>query len=340
MGLRIKTRTLFFAALAATALLGALPPRSAVRIPADLRDAPAAAAAQLFGDAPEAPAAPAPAYVPEGSKSIIGADDRIEYWEASPEVKQMADAVAALVLKKPPVQTWPSEAPLCPGERFYGQPPLAYCTAFLVGEDLVATAGHCITRNTCSNVNFVFDFAVKAPGEVPSDLGPAENAYACKEVLVSRFTPKSRDDDMALVRLERPVKDRRPLPLNTSGVMAAEGTPVITIGNFLGVPLKISLNGDVRVSTSLPESYAQTWFATSLDTFPGNSGGPVINTVTGLVEGINVRSGGRTMPHFDITPAGCRAAKVFPQDEPWGPESNNIARLLPFMPPPAAARRR
>lgn len=339
---RIKTRTLFFATLAATALLGALPPRSDVRIPADLRDAPAAAAAQLpdsarGGGVPE-PAAPD--YGTDGSKAIIGDDDRIEYCEAAPAVKEMADAVAALVLKKAPqgVQGDPP-IPLCPGERFYGQPALAFCTGFLVGEDLVATAGHCIKRDSCANTRFVFGFAVKEPGEIPAGLGPESDAYDCKEVLVSRFTPKSRDDDMALVRLDRPVAGRKPLPLNTSGVMAAEGTPVITIGHFLGVPLKISLNGDVRKSVSLPAQYEQTWFATSLDTFPGNSGGPVINTATGLVEGINVRSGGRTFPHFDVTPEGCRVAKVYPAGEEWGPEANNIARLLPFMPQQAPARR-
>lgn len=339
MAIRLKTRTLFFAALSATALLAAVPGRESVRIPADLRDAPAGASGQLFGsgrggEVPEA--APAPAAADSGTKGIIGTDDRVEHFEAAPAVKEMADAVAALVLKKaaqgvegdPPV-------PLCKSERFHDQPALAFCTGFLVGEDLVATAGHCITGDSCSKTLFFFDFAVKAPGEVPSGLGPLAGAYSCKEVIVSRFTPKSRTDDMALVRLDRPVKDRKPLPLNTSGVLAAEGTPVITIGHFLGVPLKISLNGDVRKSTSLPAEYSQTWFTTSLDTFPGNSGGPIINAATGLVEGINVRSGGRTFPHFDTTPAGCRVAKVYPADTEWGPESNNIARLLPYLPQPA-----
>lgn len=341
MAVRIKTRTLFFAALSATALLAAVPGRAPVHIPPDLRDAPAGASDQLpgAGRAGEAPEPAAPVYAGEGSKSIIGDDDRIEYCEAAPAVKEMADAVAALVLKKAPqgVQGDPP-IPLCPGERFYGQPALAFCTGFLVGEDLVATAGHCIKKDGCANTRFVFGFAVKEPGEIPAGLGPESDAYDCKEVIVSRFTPKSRDDDMALVRLDRPVRGRKPLPLNTSGVLAAEGAPVITIGHFLGVPLKISLNGYVRKSVSLPAEYSQTWFATSLDTFPGNSGGPVINPATGLVEGINVRSGGRTFPHFDVTPEGCRVAKVYPAGEEWGPEANNIARLLPFL-PPASVRR-
>lgn len=343
MSSRIKTRTLFFAALAATALLAAVPGSTPVHIPADLRDAPSGAASQLpdSGGGGEVPVAAqaAPAYADSGNKAIIGADDRVEYFEAAPAVKGMADAVAALVLKKeaqgvqgdPPV-------PLCKSEPFHDQPALAFCTGFLVGEDLVATAGHCINPDSCSKTLFFFDFAVKAPGEIPAGLGPLSAAYSCKEVIVSRYTEKSRDDDMALVRLDRPVKDRKPLPLNTSGVLVAEGTPVLTIGHFLGVPLKISLNGDVRVSRSLPETYKQIWFTTSLDTFPGNSGGPIINAATGLVEGINVRSGGRAFPHFDTTPAGCRVAKVYPADEVWGPESNNIARLLPYLAAGAARR--
>lgn len=340
---RIKTRTFFFAALSVTALLAALPPKTTVHIPPDLRDAPAGASDQLqkAGRGGDMPEAPAPAYDEPGSRGVIGSDDRVEYFEASPAVKEMADAVVAMVMKKAPegVQGDPP-IPLCPGERFYGQPALAFCTGFLVGEDLVATAGHCIKKDSCSNTKFVFGFAVTELGAVPAGLGPDSETYSCKEVLVSRYTLKSREDDMALVRLDRPVRDRKPLPLNTSGVMAAEGTPVITIGHFLGVPLKISLNGDVRVSTSLPETYRQVWFTTSLDTFPGNSGGPVINAVTGLVEGINVRSGGRTFPHFEVTPAGCRVAKVYPAGEEWGPESNNIARLLPYLGTGNSASRR
>jgi len=332
---KIHARNLFFAALSATALLAAMPRKAPLHIPPDLRDAPADAAGQLAsyssGEAPAVPEA-IPVLPEPGNKAIIGTDDRIEFYEAPPYLKGQAEAVAAMALKKLPENAQgKTPPPLCPSERFHDQPALAFCTAFLVGPDLMATAGHCISGDSCANIKFVFDFAVKNPGEVPSDLGPESAAYSCKEVLVSKYTYKKRDPDMALVRLDRPVKDREPLRLNTSGKLVSEGTPVITIGHFLGVPMKISMNGEVRASTYLVENASYGWFATSLDAFPGNSGGPVINMQTGLVEGINVRAGGRTDPDFDISPAGCRVARVYPAEEKWGPESTDIALLLPYL---------
>jgi hypothetical protein len=334
---KIKAITLFFTALTATALIAAMPGQAPTHIPGDLRDAPSGASDQLLDSGNMrvdtlGPTASRPERVSLDSKSIIGDDDRIEYYEAPREIKAMADAVAAMAVIKPAggaSETPP--IPLCGSERFFDQPPLAFCTAFLVGKDLIATAGHCISAKSCPDTKFVFDFAVKRPGKIPTDLGPDRDTYHCRSVLVQSFTPKSRDNDMALVRVDRPVRGRKPLPLNISGKIVPEGTPVITIGHFLGVPLKISMNGDVRISQSLEEHSGLRWFTTSLDTFPGNSGGPIINSVTGLVEGINVRSGGKTGPHFDVTPAGCRVARVFPADEVWGPESTSITQLLPYF---------
>lgn len=346
MAIKIKTRTLFFAALAATAALAAMPGGKPVHIPADLRDAPASALAGLDAASAGSPQPSAPAPVPPAygggmdAKSIIGADDRLEYYEVPPAVRGMADSVAALVLKKPPegVQGDPP-VPLCKSERFHDQPVRAFCTGFLVAGDIMATAGHCINQKSCANTRFVFDFAVKEPGVMPAGLGPESNIYSCAGVIYSHYAPDTREDDFALVRLDRPVAGRVPLPLNTSGRIAEEGSPVLTIGNFLGVPLKISMNGVVRLSDSISTHSGLRWFTTSLDTFPGNSGGPVINTATGLVEGVNVRSGGRTFPHFDVTPEGCRVARVYAEEEVWGPESVSVSRLLPYLNTPAAPRR-
>ncbi len=53
----------------------------------------------------------------------------------------------------------PKHLPLCEGERFSGQPQGSYCTAFLIGENLAVTAGHCVkSQDDCDNMKLVFGF--------------------------------------------------------------------------------------------------------------------------------------------------------------------------------------
>ena len=54
---------------------------------------------------------------------------------------------------------------LCEGERFGDEPSIATCTGFLIGEDLLATAGHCMTGPaTCASSAWVFDYRTDAIG--------------------------------------------------------------------------------------------------------------------------------------------------------------------------------
>ena len=173
---------------------------------------------------------------------------------------------------------------LCPGEKFKGQPAAVTCSGFLVGPDLLVTAGHCI-QNTkdCSKVSWVFDYKVKEKTDRADVMVPAENLYRCRRVIDTKLEmTKEVKKDYALVQLDRVVKDRAPLEYRVEGKIDLE-TPVAVIGHPSGLPQKYSPDATVQKNDH------ENFFVTNLDTFGGNSGSAVFNEKTGVVEGILVR---------------------------------------------------
>ncbi len=47
---------------------------------------------------------------------------------------------------------------MCEGERFAGQITAAGCSATLIDDDLVLTAGHCIDAGSCAGRFYVFNY--------------------------------------------------------------------------------------------------------------------------------------------------------------------------------------
>jgi hypothetical protein len=165
----------------------------------------------------------------------------------------------------------------CSTERFLKQPTLMSCTGFLVGKDILATAGHCMVNNfDCSGNNWIFNFK-KGVKKIP-----ANNVYKCKKIIAQEQVsiPILGTTDYALIQLDREVTDATPLKFRTEGRIK-KGTSVAVIGHPLGLPLKIADNAKVRAV------FGKT-FKANLDTYGGNSGSPVVDINTGLVEGILV----------------------------------------------------
>lgn len=198
---------------------------------------------------------------------------------------------------------------ICASERFANQISAANCSGFLVGEDLLVTAGHCIRNNNdCRGYKWVFDYKVdhEDQGEVVVD---SSAVYSCKNI-ISRSLNSATKDDWALLQLDRKVTDRSPLTYRTSGKPRVQD-PLVVIGHPTGVPTKIADGAKVR-------SLAGTYFVANLDTFGGNSGSAVFNAETGVVEGILVR--GTTDYVYDraqkcqvsnvCTDGGCRGEDV------------------------------
>lgn len=302
----------------------------------------------LIADIDVPAAAAAPVSYRTGNKIIFGEDDRVEYFQAPEGFREAADSVVSL-WKSPFVHregdsgpytlaldTYGRQYNLCPGVRFAEQPVGAVCSGALVGEDLVLTAGHCIKdENGCKNTKFVFGFGVKGEGEAAPGRVPESDVYGCAEIIKRDWTnytvsqnggPQhtTYGDDFALVRLDRKVTGRKPLAVARDGGIK-KGDAVMTMGHPSGLPLKISTYGKVV----RPVGEHDRFFLTNLDSFGGNSGGPVFNAATGLIEGVLVRGDADSfLQDFE----GCNIFHVKPQNAGVGVSANKLDKVLEFIP--------
>lgn len=281
------------------------------------------------GVVPEPVVYPAEAEAPYVDKVIYGQDDRLDYYESPAAMRVLADSVVSLWDKKSvnPVPKWKQamlfaystlgeKMGLCPGERFADQRIGAFCSGTLVGDDIVMTAGHCIKNKAkCEDTNFIFGFGLKHPKDLRDFtlIVPESDVYGCKEIIAQRFMDPGAEQslgapmsaDFALIRLDRKVEGRRPLPVNR-GPDPVIGTGLFVIGHPNGLPVKVAAGARVG------KSGEKHFFSADLDIFSGNSGSAVFNAETGLIEGIASR--GPALEYVS-SPAGCNVAHVRPQND-------------------------
>ena len=187
-------------------------------------------------------------------KVIYGVDDRYDVLDY-PENKfqQLARSTAAqiprdLLQKEEGVYYLKakklSENGVCQEEKFSDQPAPANCSGFLVGGDLLVTAGHSMqSQEDCSKDNWVFGFKKKWDGHIATEFSQ-ENVYSCQKILVSKYDPIGKKD-YALIKLDRPVLERKPLSFRRKGKIDNEAELVV-IGHPSGLPTKIADNARVR----------------------------------------------------------------------------------------------
>lgn len=169
---------------------------------------------------------------------------------------------------------------ICAKERFSQQITAASCSGFLISENVLVTAGHCIKNDADCKINkWVFDYKVESSEQKTMKV-PATSVYSCKRV-ISRALDNATMDDFAVIELDRKVTDRRPLSIRKSGKVTV-GTDLVVIGHPTGLPTKIADGAKVRALKG-------KFFVANLDTYGGNSGSAVFNVRTGEVEGILVR---------------------------------------------------
>jgi V8-like Glu-specific endopeptidase len=225
-------------------------------------------------------------------KIVYGSDDRRDLYQVKDQkIIELARSTAAMIddymLKANADGSFTLEARtlatrgICEGEKFSDQMAAAKCSGFLVGEDLLVTAGHCIQyQSHCNSAKWVFDYALRNAKATGSMQIPADNVYKCTEI-ISQTLDSSTKNDYALVRLDRPVVGRTPLKYRKSGKIKRR-TKIFVIGHPSGLPTKVADNAKVRKMNNI-------YFTTNLDTFGGNSGSAVFNAKTYEVEGILVR---------------------------------------------------
>lgn len=240
----------------------------------------------------EVPWKPEPA---DSGKVIYGTDDRHDVFEETdPARVTWAASTCALVDQTQLTDLGDGTFSLrlsgfryfellpCEGEPFRNQPAAAYCTGFVVGPDLIATAGHCYGDADLANARFVFGFQM-LDANTPKSTFDASEVYAGVEVVAHQL---EGDYDYAVVRVDRPITapGAEILPLRSAGTVPS-GTKVGIIGHPLGLPAKIAFGDATMVRSGGNPGY----FVANLDSFGGNSGSPVFNAETGVVEGILVR---------------------------------------------------
>lgn len=185
--------------------------------------------------------------------------------------------------------------PLCSSEPYRDQTVIADCSSFLVTEDTMVTAGHCIVdQKDCSEMAVAFDFEYQA-GSVPSGINfvpefrvEPKNQYKCKNLLYKsdsefsksksklNFQGRTPDSlrrylgyDIAIFRLDRAVSDRGPLKFSSSNNILKRNEDVVAFGFPNGVPKKYA-TGHLS-QTDFPYLISQITISN------GFSGSPLLN---------------------------------------------------------------
>lgn len=245
-------------------------------------------------------------------KVVYGDDSRVDIYQSTNTLyKKLARSTAAMIDESALIAldeetvtvkggTLQDIVGVCFDEKFANQILAAECTGFLVGPDLLVTAGHCITQiSDCDTKAWVFDFTNTTEERSIFNI-KKKDIYHCKEI-ISRTQNETTLNDYALVKLDR-ATDRAPLTFRNSGKIS-NNLSLAVIGHPSGLPTKIADGAFVRKNTN------KYFFQANLDTFGGNSGSPVFNAKTGLVEGILVRGEEdytRDILHYCFRPKVCK----------------------------------
>lgn len=264
---------------------------------------------------------------------VYGFDDRLEVY-AHPNVALQSVARESIVALIPSVRlravdgerygllasALEDERSLCEDEQFGGQPVAASCSGTLIGDDLVLTAGHCISASTpCTTFKYVFDYHYDAPGTL-AVIGE-QDIYSCSRVLLdldsqgSDLTP-----DFAVVQLDRPVEGRRRPATFRADAPLARGDAVAMIGFGSGLPAKI----DAGASVAAPSTMERDFFVVNLDAFEGHSGSAIFDSENRLA---GILLGGRVPDYVFSEEEGCYRVNVF-DDAEAGEVAHDIASII------------
>lgn len=257
---------------------------------------------------------------------LWGADNRVEYRDATAAQKILANSVG-LVTKKADLFCNPSYCtltkvtssnPLCAAEKFSAQKrdSSANCTAFLIGPRTFASAGHCIGGDDvpqypsgpfpstvapfrCSAASVAFFWKVDDPGETQGNINIDNNhIYHCTRVVehggyygpeLGPGTPSnvSQKNDWVVFEVDRDVVATTSDGARTPLPFAKDANPNVgTALTVIGHPLGLPIK--VAPGAAVTGNLKEFWdFDFDGDTLAGNSGSPVLDP-SGKVAGIHV----------------------------------------------------
>ena len=145
----------------------------------------------------------------------------------------------------------------------------------LIAPDLVLTARHAPSEDLCVVLDYEDTTEDGKPPEISRD----------NVIPATAWDPPGADPqvDARLLRLERAVTDREPIPMSSRRPNIGEG--IYMVGHPLGLDRHLTGNAVVR-------SQQELWFTSTLDAFRRNSGSPVFidddeGACVGVVSGIS-----------------------------------------------------
>ncbi len=225
--------------------------------------------------------------------AIYGEDDRRDYYQVEDErLRALTDGAIVAMMDPRSVDIdrsgnvsidgndYGPTYNLCRDVAFYDQINAASCSATLIDDDLVLTAGHCVqSTSACQGQRWVFRFYMESETELASMID--EDVFGCSRVVVRELSEsRSGRLDYAIIQLDRPATPR-----------------------FTPAPAKIDDGGQVTEARASVGDY----FEATTDSFGGNSGSGVFNDdgeVIGiLVNGQNDYSWGGRCSELQTYPA-------------------------------------
>jgi hypothetical protein len=241
-------------------------------------------------------------YMTEGvsldhTRAISGSDDRKDIFRlkdnpANEPIEKNALSVAAVCMEEDLIdrdnqystlkyKNFGETFNLCRCEPFYEQPVAAghLFTGFLVKEDIIATAGHCVNENNVKSTRIVFGFQMIDSTAALTRV-PNEDIYRGVKIIDRYHNRLGNGSDWALVQLDRKVKGRRVVKF--PGTEIATRQPVYVIGHPCGLPLKYAAGAEVR-------KIEAAYFVADLDIYAGSSGSPIFAKNTHEIIGMVVR---------------------------------------------------
>ncbi len=139
---------------------------------------------------------PSPEVLGESKAPVVyGTDNRPDVYAHADATLRARAAQATVALMRPSTintsnpnnvtftaQTLGASYNLCTTERFRDDPTPAFCSGTLIDDDLVLTAGHCITSaSDCSNTRFVFNFYRPAAGVLQTVT--TADVFSCQSIV-------------------------------------------------------------------------------------------------------------------------------------------------------------
>lgn len=189
----------------------------------------------------------------------------------------------------------------CDTMKFREQSTAATCTGFLIEEDLLVTAGHCVLRYGqkvqnkktygCMTNNWVFGYDTNSKVDGKLEFGK-NDVYGCDTVVAAEY---NQVRDYAIIKLNKKTVGKTPVKLNSDKENYKKTESIFVVGHPTGLPIKIAAGAQVV------QDQDSSRFLTDLDTFAGNSGSPIFNFY-GEVIGILVS--GETDYYYDAE-RGC-----------------------------------